>query len=216
MVDALNICCSLLSGALWPLQKRFAELIEQRNILTQLYTKAEESKCQIKSICDTLQQDVISSSITQSGQERNSFDIVFNQKRRNPIQLFRIGAIAVLAANRLIHLVRCNHLKFFTLPRMFNAGISSVYYGGYFDIPKATFQGLASKLPTSNRTMINTVAATTWLTSPSLQMRLIKAVSELQHYLASKKQELIFTEVIVSLNLLFIHATIVYSFFMCR
>lgn len=188
MVDALNISCSLLAGAIWPLQKRFGELVEQRNILTQLYTKAEESKCQLKSICDTLQQEMINSTIAQSSQEYSSMDVLLHQKRRNPIQLFRIGAITVLAANRLVHLVRCNRLKLFTLPQMFNAGISSVYYGGYFDIPKAGFQGLASKSTTNNRTMINAVAATAWLTSPSLRMRLIKAVSELQHYLASKNK----------------------------
>ncbi|RDD41449.1 Coiled-coil domain-containing protein 171 [Trichoplax sp. H2] len=192
MNDALKISCSLLAGVLWPLQNRFADLITQRNVLTQLYTKAEESKYHLKSICDTLQQEMKDSAIIQANNDQNSWDLLPNKKRRNMFQLFRVGAIAVLAANRLVHLVRCSHFKFFTVPQIFNVGISSVYYGGYFNVPKARFQGIASQSPA--KAMLNSVAATAWLTSPSLQMRLIKAASELQHYLTREKPDSYFSQ----------------------
>ncbi|EDV26104.1 uncharacterized protein TRIADDRAFT_55866 [Trichoplax adhaerens] len=192
MNDALKISCSLLAGVLWPLQNRFADLITQRNVLTQLYAKAEESKYHLKSICDTLQQEMKDSAIIQANNDQNSWDLLPNKKRRNMFQLFRVGAIAVLAANRLVHLVRCSHFKFFTVPQIFNVGISSVYYGGYFNVPKARFQGIASQSPA--KAMLNSVAATAWLTSPSLQMRLIKAASELQHYLTREKPDSYFSQ----------------------
>ncbi len=87
--SALLATCALLSGALYPHLSRINLLASQRMFLEERLYAIESFKSQAKELAETLAMEV--EDVEQGRQEK---------RPRNLMLLFRVGVIAVIAANR--------------------------------------------------------------------------------------------------------------------
>ena len=104
--NALLIACGLLAGALYSSYTRITSLCTQRHLLEQQVQKLEYFK---ESVTKTVSDE------TKSSKSRK------NTMKKGLIFRFRIGAIAVLAANRLINMGQHSQ-RAFVVRDLFNRG----------------------------------------------------------------------------------------------
>lgn len=98
---SLLAACSLLSGALFPMCSRANHLSVQRRILEEHINMWDVCKERIELLVDTLGTEL------HTGQGTGKM----SKRKRHPLLIFRAGALAVMAANRLRYMGRlCNNM----------------------------------------------------------------------------------------------------------
>lgn len=180
--SSLLTVCALLAGALWPAFGRIRALASQRRILSEYVRTLESLRDKTNTLGEMLSHEMEA--------EKREKDTPQSKKRslrdgRCPVLVFRVGVIAVIAANRL------RHFGSFSL-KLFVSSESPGEFGGMSIVccgqmsRKADFRGVVNKhkressVGDTSRAGARVTSAQAWLTSSQLQSHLISAVSELQ------------------------------------
>lgn len=171
---------ALLSGAFYPLYSRVSMLASERYILEDLYYTWETCRDRALYLCSVLR------SGKDSDQDKPERDRR-SQRKVNPILRFRVGAIAVLAANRLAYVGNRSSKCFVT----YNSGIGdnglSVCVGRIEQTVPKPFKGLARGVNDAEKddecsnkhcSEIQTTLCS-WLTSQDLMETIVSSMSEL-------------------------------------
>ena len=108
--SSLLTVCALLAGALWPAFGRIRALASQRKILSEYSRTLESLRDQSNTLGEMLSNEM-------EGEKREKEESRTVKKQllrdgRSPVLVFRVGAIAVIAANRLRYFGSCS-LKLF-------------------------------------------------------------------------------------------------------
>lgn len=109
--SSLLAVCALLAGALWPAFGRIRALSSQRKILSEYVRTLESLRDQTNTLSEMLSNEM-------EGEKRAKEEPPSQSSRRllrdgrNPVLVFRVGVIAVIAINRLCNLGSCS-LKLF-------------------------------------------------------------------------------------------------------
>ncbi|XP_020628839.1 coiled-coil domain-containing protein 171-like isoform X2 [Orbicella faveolata] len=182
--SSLLTVCALLAGALWPAFGRIRALASQRKILSEYSRTLESLRDQSNTLGEMLSNEM-------EGEKREKDESRTAKKQllrdgRSPVLVFRVGVIAVIAANRLRYFGSCS-LKLFVSsesPGEFS-GMSTVCCGKTSK-KTADFKGLAgghtreSISGDTSRASVRVTSAQAWFTSSQLRSHLTSAVSELQ------------------------------------
>ncbi|XP_030832697.1 coiled-coil domain-containing protein 171 isoform X2 [Strongylocentrotus purpuratus] len=174
--SSLLAACALLSGALLPVYTRLGQLAAQRRILEQQIGNVNAFKRQARELAQMLAMEPGKG----AGAERDHSRTMQGKRRRRSsrclVMRFRVAAIAVMAAHRLLHLAGQTDLLFTT-----NENTSGSYAVplclGNAHMPHRKFSGMNSIA--STRSLLEAQTAS-WLTSPDLQARIIASVADLQ------------------------------------
>lgn len=108
--SSLSTVCALLAGALWPAFGRIRALASQRKILSE-YTRTLESLRDQSNTLGEMLSNEMQSEKREKVESRGAKKKVLRDGR-SPVLLFRVGVIAVIAANRLQYFGSCS-LKLF-------------------------------------------------------------------------------------------------------
>ena len=108
--SSLLTVCALLAGALWPAFGRIRALASQRKILSEYSRTLESLRDQSNTLGEMLSNEM-------EGEKREKEESRADKKQllrdgRSPVLVFRVGVIAVIAANRLRYFGSCS-LKLF-------------------------------------------------------------------------------------------------------
>ena len=108
--SSLLTACGLLAGALWPAFGRIRALASQRKILSEYSRTLESLRDQSNTLGEMLSNEM-------EGEKREKEESRAAKKQllrdgRSPVLVFRVGVIAVIAANRLRYFGSCS-LKLF-------------------------------------------------------------------------------------------------------
>lgn len=108
--SSLLTVCALLAGALWPAFGRIRALASQRKILSEYSRTLESLRDQSNTLGEMLSNEM-------EGEKREKNESRTAKKQllrdgRSPVLVFRVGVIAVIAANRLRYFRSCS-LKLF-------------------------------------------------------------------------------------------------------
>lgn len=113
----LQIVCSLLCGALYPLYLRSHQLISERHLLEDIVDQGETTMDQLRLLIETLNEEMQSCG-SRSFNDCNSGLILSGGKMKDlklsPVMRFRKYTIMILAANRLCFLSRTSKRLFST------------------------------------------------------------------------------------------------------
>lgn len=113
----LQIVCSLLCGALYPLYLRSHQLISERHLLEDIVDQGETTMEQLRLLIETLNEEMQSCG-SRSFNDCNSGLILSGGKMKDlkmsPVMRFRKYTIMILAANRLCFLSRTSKRLFST------------------------------------------------------------------------------------------------------
>lgn len=112
----LQIVCTLLCGAFYPLYFRSLQLISERHLLEDNVDQGQTTTKHLNLLIETLKEEMHNSSTAPT--DRNSSLILSGSKmqrlKMSPIMRFRKYAIIVLAANRMCYLSRTSKKLFST------------------------------------------------------------------------------------------------------
>lgn len=100
--------CALLAGALWPAFGRIRALAAQRKILSEYSRTLESLRDQSSTLGEMLSNEMEG----EKREESRGTKKQFLRDGRSPVLVFRVGVIAVIAANRLRYFGSCS-LKLF-------------------------------------------------------------------------------------------------------
>ncbi|XP_015759293.1 PREDICTED: coiled-coil domain-containing protein 171-like [Acropora digitifera] len=182
--SSLLAVCALLAGALWPAFGRIRALSSQRKVLSEYVRTLESLRDQTNTLSEMLSNEM-------EGEKRAKEEPLSQSSRRllrdgrNPVLVFRVGVIAVIAINRLCNLGSCS-LKLFVSsesPGEFG-GMSVVCCGRR--TKAMNFKGLVSNhrqdslSGDTSRPSVRVTSAQAWFTSLQLQSNFTGAVVELQ------------------------------------
>lgn len=182
--SSLLAVCALLAGALWPAFGRIRALSSQRKVLSEYVRTLESLRDQTNTLSEMLSNEM-------EGEKRAKEEPPSKSSRRllrdgrNPVLVFRVGVIAVIAINRLCNLGSCS-LKLFVSsesPGEFG-GMSVVCCGRR--TKAMNFKGLVSNhrqdslSRDTSRPSVRVTSAQAWFTSLQLQSNFTGAVVELQ------------------------------------
>ena len=107
--SSLLTVCALLAGALWPAFGRIRALSSQRKILSDYLRTLESLRDQSNTLGEMLSNEM-------EGEKRKKEETLAKERvlrdGRSPVLVFRVGVIAVIAANRLRYFGSCS-LKLF-------------------------------------------------------------------------------------------------------
>ncbi|XP_059110477.1 coiled-coil domain-containing protein 171 isoform X3 [Peromyscus eremicus] len=158
----LLAACALMAGALYPLYSRSCALSTQRDFLQEQVNSLELFKLEIRTLAQAL------TAVDEKKQEeakpkKKSF--------KGLIRVFRKGAIAILAANRL-KILGQSCASLFTWMESCKEGIGVLVYTGE---PKDK-----RKFPKHQREQLRCLQALTWFTSSDLLAGIVSSMVELQ------------------------------------
>ncbi|XP_052572838.1 coiled-coil domain-containing protein 171 isoform X2 [Peromyscus californicus insignis] len=158
----LLAACALMAGALYPLYSRSCALSTQRDFLQEQVNSLELFKLEIRTLAQAL------AAVDEKKQEeakpkKKSF--------KGLIRVFRKGAIAILAANRL-KILGQSCASLFTWMESCKEGIGVLVYTGE---PKDK-----RKFPKHQREQLRCLQALTWFTSSDLLAGIVSSMVELQ------------------------------------
>ncbi|XP_048583728.1 coiled-coil domain-containing protein 171 isoform X2 [Nematostella vectensis] len=171
--------CALLAGSLWPAYTRIRALTSQRNFLSDYARSLESLKHMVRSLSDMLTNELDED--TKSDSSPTGFR-AFSDGRR-PVLVFRSGAIAVIAANRLRYFGSTSAKMFVSAECPGEMGGLSVVFAGGVQRSKTQFRAVvrrevfASSKPCATP---GAIAAHAWFTSAQLQDHLTSSLAELQ------------------------------------
>ncbi|XP_072167507.1 coiled-coil domain-containing protein 171-like [Diadema setosum] len=166
---SLLTACALLSGALLPAYARIGRLAAQRHVLEQRIHSMDSFKRQARELVQTLSMENGS-----TGAPRGS-----GRARRGLLLRFRVAAIAVIAAHRLLYFAAQTDLLF-TASESTNGTFAVPICLGNAHMPHRSFSGMNSIA--STRSLLEAQTAS-WLTSPDLQTRILASMADLQQVL---------------------------------
>ena len=107
--SSLLTVCALLAGALWPAFGRIRALASQRKILSEHLRTLESLRDQTNTLGEMLSNEMVNEN--RKKEESATKERVLRDGR-SPVLVFRVGVIAVIAANRLRYFGSCS-LKLF-------------------------------------------------------------------------------------------------------
>ncbi|XP_077989026.1 coiled-coil domain-containing protein 171-like isoform X2 [Glandiceps talaboti] len=166
--SSLLCACALLIGALIPLYNRTRALANQRDLLEEQLGQCENFKEQARVLVETLSQEL-----------ENTDEPPRKDKPRNPALLFRSGAIAVMAANRLNHFVH-NSKRLFTSYDLPGNMTSTVVCMTGVKTTNKQFTGVGFSSDPIQRSDRREDKTVDWLTNPNLLMAILDSVADLQ------------------------------------
>lgn len=107
--SSLSTVCALLAGALWPAFGRIRALSSQRKILSEYSRTLESLRDQSNTLGEMLSNEMAGEK-REKEESRGKKQLL--RDGRCPVLVFRVGVIAVIAANRLRYFGSCS-LKLF-------------------------------------------------------------------------------------------------------
>ncbi|CAH6790502.1 Ccdc171 [Phodopus roborovskii] len=162
----LLAACALMAGALYPLYSRSCALSTQRDFLQEQFNGLELFKLEIRTLAQAL------AAVDEKKQEEAKLK---KKPFKGLTRVFRKGAIAILAANRLKRLGQsCASL--FTWMESCKEGIGMLVCTGE---PKDKH-----KFPKHQREQLRCVQALTWFTSSDLFAAIVSSMAELQEVIS--------------------------------
>ncbi|XP_070542624.1 coiled-coil domain-containing protein 171-like isoform X2 [Ptychodera flava] len=172
--SSLLSTCALLIGALIPLYNRATALSNQRDLLEEQLGQCHTFKEQARILVETLSQEL-------GGSEQEPE--VKEKPARNASLLFRSGAIAVMAANRLNHFVHSSRRVFtsYDLPGNMTSSVVCMR-GGQSKEKQFTGVGLGGDVTEQSGESANQILD--WLSSPNLLMTILDSVADLQEVIS--------------------------------
>ncbi|XP_071658852.1 coiled-coil domain-containing protein 171 isoform X3 [Patagioenas fasciata] len=160
--SSLLAACALLAGALYPLYGRSCAMSSQRDLLQDQVNVYELVNQEIRTLAHALS----------DAEEHNQHEAKLKERKfKGLIRVFRRGAIAVLAANRLKVLAQSS-TSLFSWVNGFKEGIGILVCIG-------DSKGKRN-LPSREEEQIRYVEALSWFTSSNLLAAIISSVTELQ------------------------------------
>uniref|UniRef100_G1SX09 Coiled-coil domain containing 171 n=1 Tax=Oryctolagus cuniculus TaxID=9986 RepID=G1SX09_RABIT len=163
---SLLAACALMAGALYPLYSRSCALSTQRDFLQEQANTFELFKLEIRTLAQAL------STVEEKKQEEAKMK---KKPFKGLIRVFRKGAIAILAANRL-KILGQSCASLFTWMESFKEGIGILVCTGE---PKDKH-----KFPKHQREQLRCLQALSWLTSSDLLAAIISSMAELQEVIS--------------------------------
>ncbi|ERE84585.1 hypothetical protein H671_2g5857 [Cricetulus griseus] len=162
----LLAACALMAGALYPLYSRSCALSTQRDFLQEQVNGLELFKLEIRTLAQAL------AAVDEKKQEEAKPK---KKAFKGLIRVFRKGAIAILAANRL-KILGQSCASLFTWIESCKEGIGMLVCTGE---PKDKH-----KFPKHQREQLRCVQALTWFTSSDLLAAIISSMTELQEVIS--------------------------------
>ncbi|KAK3801916.1 hypothetical protein RRG08_028383 [Elysia crispata] len=181
--SSLLCACALLSGALHQLHARSSQLASQRHILEDLHSTWEN--CRDRAL--------YLNSVLNSGKDGDQDKPERDKKIRrkiSPLLTFRAGAIAVMAANRLVHLGKSSACCFDTYTAVVGDAGIAVCIGNLAQSPHS-FMGLAQYSEAQNKSSSlfdRYCGLLSWLKSSDLLETVVTSMADL-HEIIQHKQE---------------------------
>lgn len=177
--------CALLAGAFFPLMARVKELSSQRNLLDSVSRNCDGFKDQARVLVETLSAEL--------GEDDELNVTELGSRKRNPLLKFRVGAIAVMAANRLNYLGLNSH-KMFVSYDPIGHGTSAAVYSGGIDSTSAAFTGVGlghyGRGVYSPRTeQVAEEKALSWVTNQDLCNTVVSCMSDIQSALKHTQED---------------------------
>ncbi|KAM7324781.1 hypothetical protein ACRRTK_017086 [Alexandromys fortis] len=162
----LLAACALMAGALYPLYSRSCALSTQRDFLQEQVNSLELFKLEIRTLAQAL------AAVDEKKQEEA-------KPKKKPFKgltrVFRKGAIAILAANRL-KILGQSCASLFTWMESCKEGIGMLVCTGE---PKDK-----RKFPKHQREQLRCLQALTWFTSSDLLVAIVSSMTELQEVIS--------------------------------
>ncbi|XP_063955976.1 coiled-coil domain-containing protein 171-like isoform X1 [Lytechinus pictus] len=173
--SSLLAACALLGGALLPVYTRLGQLAAQRRILEQQIGNVDAFKRQARELAQMLAMEP-GKGESLPGANRDPSRTKRRRSSRCLLMRFRVAAIAVMAAHRLLYLAGQTDLLFTTSENTSGSYAVPLCLGNAH-MPQRSFSGMNSIA--STRSLLEAQTAG-WLTSPDLQARVIASVADLQ------------------------------------
>ncbi|GFR64854.1 coiled-coil domain-containing protein 171-like [Elysia marginata] len=182
--SSLLCACALLSGALHQLHGRTSHLVSQRHILEDLHSTWENCRDR------ALYLNSVLNSGKDGDQDKPERDRTMRRKV-SPILTFRAGAIAVMAANRLIHLGQYSSSCFDTYATAVGDIGLSVCVGKFEESYTHNFFGLSQRNEAQNEFSSRSDrndGLFSWLKSSHLLETVVTCMADLQEIIHQKSE----------------------------
>ncbi|KAJ7371526.1 hypothetical protein OS493_024866 [Desmophyllum pertusum] len=177
--SSLSTVCALLAGALWPAFGRIRALSSQRKILSEYSRTLESLRDQSNTLGEMLSNEMAGEK-REKEESRGKKQLL--RDGRCPVLVFRVGVIAVIAANRLRYFGSCSLKLFVSSESPGEFGGMSIVCCGKTSKKMSDFKGhkRESISADTSRASARVTSAQAWFTSSQLQSHLTSAVGELQ------------------------------------
>ena len=144
--QCLHVACALLYGALYPLYQRNQALAVQRGILQEQVDRFDHFKYEVQKLVEALSLDNMTSSGTgKTTTKKGGKDSMLRSQRKpreqTPLLRLRAGAIAVIAAHRLLKILKEGQKKMFVVHDVVPGIPSTVVYAGKMDEDPREYSG---------------------------------------------------------------------------